>query len=62
MHSTSAGADLELVGGGGGWSCMLLLHPVRLARMVLCLPPTGALHWGNLHCVVVFFGGGGIIE
>ena len=28
VHSTSAGADLELVGGGGGWSCMLLLHPV----------------------------------
>ena len=28
MHSTSAGADPELVGGGGGWSCMLLLHPV----------------------------------
>ena len=28
MHSTSAGADPELVGGGGGFSCMLLLHPV----------------------------------
>ena len=28
VHSTSAGADPELVGGGGGWSCMLLLHPV----------------------------------
>ena len=29
MHSTSAGTDLELAGGGsGGWSCMLLLHPV----------------------------------
>ena len=28
MRSTSAGADPELVGGGGGWSCMLLLHPV----------------------------------
>ena len=27
MYSTSAGADPELVGGGGGWSCMLLLHP-----------------------------------
>ena len=27
MHSTSAGADPELVSGGGGWSCMLLLHP-----------------------------------
>ena len=29
VHSTSAGADPELVGGGGGggWSCMLLLHP-----------------------------------
>ena len=29
VHSTSAGADPELVsGGGGGWNCMLLLHPV----------------------------------
>ena len=28
VHSTSAGADPELGGGGGGWSCMLLLHPV----------------------------------
>ena len=28
VHSTSAGADPELVDGGGGWSCMLLLHPV----------------------------------
>ena len=29
VHSTGAGADPELVGGGGGgWSCMLLLHPV----------------------------------
>ena len=28
VHSTSAGADPELVGGSGGWSCMLLLHPV----------------------------------
>ena len=31
VHSTSTGADPELVGGGGGgggWSCMLLLHPV----------------------------------
>ena len=28
VHSTSARADPELVGGsGGGWSCMLLLHP-----------------------------------
>ena len=28
MHSTSARDDPELVGGsGGGWSCMLLLHP-----------------------------------
>ena len=27
MHSTTAGADPELVGGGGGRSCMLLLHP-----------------------------------
>ena len=26
--SLPAGADPELVGGGGGWSCMLLLHPV----------------------------------
>ena len=30
VHSTSAGADPELVGGGGGWSCMLLLHPVPI--------------------------------
>ena len=28
MHSTSAGADPQLVSGGSGWSCMLLLHPV----------------------------------
>ena len=28
MHSASAGTDPELGGGGGGWSCMLLLHPV----------------------------------
>ena len=28
IYSTSAGADPELVGGGGGWSCMLLLHPL----------------------------------
>ena len=28
VHSTSAGVDPELVGGGGGWSCMLLLHPI----------------------------------
>ena len=28
VHSASAGADPELVGGGGGCSCMLLLHPV----------------------------------
>ena len=27
VHSTSAGADAELVGGGGGWSCMFLLQP-----------------------------------
>ena len=31
VHSTSAGADPELVGdGGGGWSCMFLLHPVPI--------------------------------
>ena len=28
VHSTSAGADPELVDGGGGWICVLLLHPV----------------------------------
>ena len=28
MYSTSASGDPELVGGGGGWSCMLLMHPV----------------------------------
>ena len=28
MHSTSACAHPELIGGGGGWSCMLLLHPI----------------------------------
>ena len=29
VHSTNASADPELVsgGGGGGWSCMFLLHP-----------------------------------
>ena len=27
VHSTSACADPELVGGSGGWSCMLLMHP-----------------------------------
>ena len=27
MHFTSAGADPELVGGGGDRSCVLLLHP-----------------------------------
>ena len=27
MHSSGTHADPELVGGGGGWSCMLLLHP-----------------------------------
>ena len=26
MHSTDA--DPELIGGGGGWSCRLLLHPI----------------------------------
>ena len=29
MHSTSAAADPELVGGDGGWSCMLLLLPIQ---------------------------------
>ena len=28
VHSTGAGADPELVSGGGGWSCMMFLHPV----------------------------------
>ena len=28
VHSTSTGADPELVDGGGGWSCMLFLHLV----------------------------------
>ena len=28
VHSTNASADPELVGGGGGWICMLLLHPI----------------------------------
>ena len=49
VHSTSAGADPELVNGGGGWSCMLLLHlhtwqfqPLQLAPVVFFLPPTGA--------------------
>ena len=27
MHYTSACVDPDLVGGGGGWSCVLLLHP-----------------------------------
>ena len=43
VHSTSTGADPELVSGGGGWSCMHCCCILfRLARVVLCLPPTGA--------------------
>ena len=115
-HSTSAAADPELVSGGGGWSCMLLLHPIQtctdavltyapctltfapcacggchwqqltvvvflpqplaqrlhlhprwfqtlqLAPVVFTFHPlaqTLDLHLGNLHCVVVVFGGSG---
>ena len=39
VHSTSASADPELVGGSGSWSCMLLLHPTLTcadAGLVLC--------------------------
>ena len=40
VHSTSTRADPELVGGGGGWSCMLLLHPApTCAELVLTFAP-----------------------
>ena len=56
VHSTSTRADPELVGGGGGgWSCMLLLHPApTCAELVLTFAPCtltfapcpyGGCHW-----------------
>ena len=56
VHSTSARADPELVGGsGGGWSCMLLLHPAPTcadAGPDLC---TLCLRWLSLAAT---YGGG----
>ena len=45
MHSTSVSADPELVGGGGGWSCMLLLHPIPICADAVLDLCTFCLRW-----------------
>ena len=68
VHSTSAGADPELVGDGGGCTCMLLLHPVLPctdARTYFCaILSAGAntplahgvlVTSGNLYCMVLYY-------
>ena len=40
-HSNSTRVGLNLVGGGGGCSCMLLLHPAP----TWCCPDLCTLHW-----------------
>ena len=52
MHSTSASADPQLVGGGGAWSCILLLHPaLTCADAGLTFAPCacGGFHRSNLQ-------------
>ena len=50
VHSTSVGADPELVGGVCGWSCMLLLHPVPTCADADAGPDLCTLHPDLVPC------------